>query len=142
MIIGITTNGILLDTDEKREAALLTDRVRFSIHGVDDTTMREYQRGAFFDRAYENMKRLVQYRARNGAVRPKIEWKYLLFNWNDRVEMIRRAVGLAREANVDTISFWPARTPLYGISWRYRMSGFFRHLGEPSRKGREVRIST
>ena len=52
--------------------------------------------------------------------------------------MIRRAVDMATEAGVDLISFWPTRVPVYGISWRYYTNRFFRTLGTPSWKGREV----
>ena len=133
-----STNGILLDTDEKREAALMLDGICFSIDGPDTRTMNKYQRGAKFEVAYENMKRLVKYRDKRSARAPLIEWKYLLFNWNDRKEMIERAVSLARMANADVISFWPTRTPIYGISWRYYLSPFLRKIGQPSWKGREI----
>jgi organic radical activating enzyme len=136
--ISSSTNGILLNTDEKREAALMLVWICFSIDGPDTRTMNKYQRGAKFEAAYENMKRLVEYRDKRSARAPLIEWKYVLFNWNDRKEMIERAVSLARGANVDVISFWPTRAPIYGISWRYYLSPFFRKIGQPCWKGREI----
>ena len=68
---------------------------------------------------------------------PILEWKYLLFNWNDRRETIERAIELAKEAGVDAISFWPTSNPFWGISWRYRL-GLLNHVGVKSWKGREV----
>jgi organic radical activating enzyme len=136
--IYCSTNGTLLNTEEKREAALMLSWIFFSIDGPDTPTMNKYQKGAHFETAYGNMKRLVEYRDQRSLKLPLIEWKYVLFNWNDQREMIERAVGLAREANVDIISFWPTRAPLYGISWRYYLLPFWRKVGQPSWKGREI----
>jgi pyruvate-formate lyase-activating enzyme len=133
-----STNGILLDTDVKRDAALLVDHIDFSIDGINDYTMRKYQRGASFYKAYDNMKALVEYRNKRGKIKPRIEWKYILFNWNDRKKMVQQAIEMARSANVDIISFVPTNVPVYGISWRYHFKKFYKSLGETRWKGRQV----
>lgn len=138
--IGISTNGMLLDTGNKRDAAMLASHITFSIDGTDDRTLNRYQRGASFASAYGNMKQLVAYRNLRGKKTPVIEWKYVVFNWNDREKMILQAVELAKNAGVDIISFWPTKSPFYGISWRYRFSAFFKTLGEANWKGREIRF--
>jgi len=139
--IVISTNGGVLDSDSKREAALLADHVFFSIDGPDTGTLRKYQAGGCFETAYGNMKDLARYRTGRRQSRPLIEWKYVLFNWNDRRRMIDRALELAREAGVDAISFWPTRSPRRGISWRYHLLPHFKRLGEANWKGREVRLA-
>ena len=139
--IVISTNGGLLDSDPKRDAALMADHIFFSIDGPDTATLRKYQTGGCFETAYGNMKDLVLYRAGRSSPRPVIEWKYVLFNWNDRRGMIRRSLELAREAGVDAISFWPTRSPRRGISWRYHLLPHFKRLGEANWKGREVRLA-
>lgn len=139
--IKISTNGLLLNTDEKREAALLVDSVAFSIAGIDEDTMQKYQRGGSFSKVYANLKRLVEYREHSGRTVPAIEWKYILFNWNDHETMINRAIELAKEARVDLISFWPTRHPISGISWRYYLKGSYRTLGESRYGGRTVRFT-
>lgn len=139
--VGISTNGLLLNTVNKLDAALLANHILFSIDGIDDHTMNKYQRGASFSKAYNNMKQLVEHRSKKGGSTPVIEWKYLLFNWNDREEMILQAIELAKHAGVDTISFWPTKSPFYGISWRYYCTPFFRSLGESSWKGREIHFT-
>ena len=83
------------------------------------------------------MKALVDYRNARGLTKPVLEWKYLLFNWNDRPATIARAIELAKEAGVDTISFWPTHNPFYGWSFRYRL-GRLRHVGVKCWKGQEV----
>lgn len=138
LAIKISTNGLLLNTDEKRAAAMLADIVSFSVAGIDDRTLNKYQRGASFNKVYANLKKLVEYRERSGKTTPTIEWKYILFNWNDRRSMIDRAIELAKLANVDVISFLPTRHPVSGISWRYRLRRSYRTLGEPRYGGRAV----
>jgi hypothetical protein len=83
------------------------------------------------------MKQMVAYRDARGLKMPILEWKYLLFNWNDHPKTIARAIEMAKEIGVDIISFWPTGNPFYGISWRYRL-GRFNNIGRESWKGREV----
>jgi pyruvate-formate lyase-activating enzyme len=93
--IATSTNGMLLDTDAKREAALLMDEVIFSIDGCDQKSLQKYQRGGDFERMLHNLRNLVVYRDARGLNVPQIEWKYLLFNWNDRPRQIAKAIWLA-----------------------------------------------
>lgn len=137
--IVTSTNGMRLDTDEKRAAALLMDEVIFSIDGCDPQSLQKYQRGGDFARMVDNLRELVRCRDARGVSAPQIEWKYLLFNWNDRAGQIEQAIAQARAAGADLISFWPTNAPLRGISWRYRL-GLHNRIGEKSWKGREVRL--
>ena len=135
--IVISTNGIILNTDAKREAALYASHIFFSIAGIDEEMLKKYEKLGNFQKAYDNMKALVAYRNARGLQTPILEWKYLLFNWNDRRETIDRAVELAKAAGVDAISFWPTNNPYYGYSYRYRL-GLLNHVGVKNWKGREV----
>lgn len=135
--IVISSNAIILNTDAKREAALSASHIFFSVAGVDDEMLKKYEKLGSFDKAYENMKALVAYRNARGLARPLLEWKYLLFNWNDRPATIARAIEMARAAGLDAISFWATNNPIHGFSWRYRL-GMLNNVGEPSWKGREV----
>jgi len=135
--IVISTNGIILNNDMKREAALSASHLLFSIAGTSDPMLKKYEHHGSFEKAYANMKALVQYRNARGLSQPLIEWKYLLFNWNDRRHMIERAIEMAKEAGVDAISFWPTNNPFYGYSYRYRL-GLLNHVGVKNWKGREL----
>lgn len=135
--IVTSTNGMLLDTDAKREAALNFSHILFSVHGINDAMCRKYMRGGSFTRAYAAMKAMAEYRNARGLTQPILEWKYLLFNWNDRPEYLERAIELAREAKLDFISFWPTNNPFYGISWRYRL-GLLNRFGRRCWKGLEL----
>jgi hypothetical protein len=135
--IVISTNGIPLNTDAKREAALHASQILFSLHGINDVMLKKYMHRSKFDEAYRNMRDLVAFRDARGLKQPVIEWKYVLFNWNDHPSHVRRAIEMAKEANVDILSFWPTSNPFYGVSWRYGLGGF-KNVGAPCWKGREI----
>jgi MoaA/NifB/PqqE/SkfB family radical SAM enzyme len=135
--IVTSTNGMLINTDAKREAALNFSHIFFSVHGISDKMSEKYMHRGNFTKAYAAMKEMAAYRDARGLTQPILEWKYLLFNWNDHPRYIERAIGMAREAKLDFISFWPTNNPFYGISWRYRL-GLLNHIGVKSWKGREV----
>ncbi len=137
--IVISTNGIVLSTDAQREAALSASHIFFSVAGINNEMLYKYERSRSFDKAYANMKALADYRNARGLSRPLLEWKYLLFNWNDHPQTIQQAIDLAKAAGLDAISFWPTGNPFYGISWRYRL-GWLDHIGTKSWKGREVAL--
>ena len=135
--IVTSTNGIPLNTDAKREAALNFSHIFFSVHGINDSMSEKYMHRGSFTRAYAAMRDMVAYRNARGLRQPILEWKYLLFNWNDHPKTIARAIEMAREIGLDFIAFWPTCNPFYGMSWRYRL-GLLNHVGVKSWKGREV----
>jgi pyruvate-formate lyase-activating enzyme len=135
--IVVSTNGMLLNTDAKREAALSLSQILFSVHGISDEMVRKYMIHGSFEKARAAMQAMVAYRNARGLREPVLEWKYLLFNWNDHPAAIRRAIELAKETGVDIISFWPTHNPFYGMSWRYHL-GRLNHVGVKCWKGREV----
>ena len=135
--ILVSTNGMLLNTDAKREAALNLSHILFSVHGISDEMSAKYMLRGSFEKAYAAMKAMVAYRDARGLSQPVLEWKYLLFNWNDHPKAIQRAIEMAKEIDVDIISFWPTHNPFYGMSWRYHL-GRMNHIGVKSWKGREV----
>ena len=135
--IVISTNGVLLNTDAKREAALSISHILFSVHGISDAMCEKYMLKSSFEKARDAMRDMVKYRDAKGAKQPVLEWKYLLFNWNDHPESIERAVAMAKEIGVDIISFWPTQNPFYGVSWRYKL-GLMKNIGKPCWKGHEI----
>jgi uncharacterized Fe-S cluster-containing radical SAM superfamily protein len=135
--IVVSTNGVLLNTDAKREAALQLSHILFSVHGISDEMCEKYMIRSSFEKAYAAMKAMVEYRNARGSQQPVLEWKYLLFNWNDHPKAIAKAVEMAKAIGVDILSFWPTNNPFYGISWRYRL-GQFNNVGVACWKGREI----
>ena len=135
--IIVSSNGMLLNTDAKREAALNLSQIMFSIHGITNEMCEKYMLRGNFDKAFEGMKQMAAYRDAHGKTLPVLEWKYLLFNWNDHPKTIARAIEMAKEIGINMISFWPTRNPFYGFSWRYHL-GLLNNVGEKSWKGRQI----
>jgi MoaA/NifB/PqqE/SkfB family radical SAM enzyme len=135
--IVTSTNGVLLNTDAKREAALNFSHIFFSVHGISNEMSEKYMHRGHFDKAYDAMRQLAAYRDARGLTQPILEWKYLLFNWNDKPEHLERAIAMAREAKLDFISFWPTNNPFWGMSWRWRL-GLLNRFGRKCWKGLEV----
>jgi len=117
--IDVSTNAMAIDCDDKREAALLIDDMQVSLDGISQEMAEKYQRGIDFDRVLRNVTELVAYRDARGCRRPRIVWKYLLFNWTERRKHLLRAIEMARRAGVDEILFEPTVSPFYGIPVRY-----------------------
>jgi MoaA/NifB/PqqE/SkfB family radical SAM enzyme len=144
LVIATSTNGLPIDNDEMRDAALYLDRIVISIDGSTNEEVIKYQQKGSFEKAYRNMKALVEYRNSRGLKKPAIEWKYVLFRWNDSRRSIKNAIELAKEAGVDKIFFWQTWSPVYGISFKYYLSNFVGHnyLGDLTEPrwwhGREV----
>lgn len=130
----VSTNGALVEGDDKLEAALLLDYLYFSIDGVSQETLSHYQVRGDFERSFGNMRRLIERRTRAaeaGASRlPTIEWKYVLFRWNDQPEHIETALRLAKEAGVDLLGFYPGATERKNRSLRFQSDPFFATAGE------------
>lgn len=137
MRIVTSTNGVLLNNDAKREAALTFDHILFSVHGITNEMSEKYMHRGHFDKAYGAMKQMAAYRDARGLTNPILEWKYLLFNWNDKPEYLARAIEMAKEAKLDFISFWPTNNPFWGMSWRYRL-GLLNKFGRKNWKGLEL----
>jgi pyruvate-formate lyase-activating enzyme len=128
--IVTSTNGLLLDNDEQFEAALLMDYIYVSLDGVNQDTVSRYQIGGNFEKSYQNMARLSKVRDERGKSFPIIEWKYVLFRWNDKPDQINKAVELARNAKVDLIAFYNGDAPPLKKSLKWHYHPFFRHLGK------------
>ena len=141
--ILVSTNGTFIEGEDKLQAAMLFDVIFLSIDGSSQKTVEIYQVGGTFERSLENMRRLVAYRDERKLSKPSIEWKYVVFEWNDSEEEINRAISLAKKANIDKLSFVKGGMPdQKGESRRFITSPFFRNLGTPGWQGRELIFRT
>ena len=106
--IVIATNGMMLNTHEKRERLILSgaDHVLFSIHGSSQEVTGKYMTNRFdFHLMLDILKDLVAIKTEKNTDIPVLTWKYLLFEWNDSDEEIDRAVSLKNEIGLDNIMF-------------------------------------
>jgi organic radical activating enzyme len=111
--VQLTTNGNFPWRDEYFEAGL--NDLRVSIDGVDPDSYARYRRGGSVHRALKFLGDAAQSRRRLQWP-ANIEWKYILFEWNDSDDEMRRAYDLAREMGVE-LSFcltpWAGKSPRY-----------------------------
>ena len=135
--ITTSTNSLLINSDEKRQAAMLFDHIYFSIDGATQASVEKYQKGSDFKKAYKNMTDLVKFRGKKN--KPVIEWKYVLFRWNDRHQQLKKAAHLAKKSGVDLISFIKTLNPIYGFSYRFFLNyKYFNNFGYLSSVGRHL----
>ena len=64
--IVVSTNGVLLNTDAKREAALQLSHILFSVHGISDAMLEKYMMRGSFEKAYAAMRDMAAYRDARG----------------------------------------------------------------------------
>lgn len=106
--ISIATNGMLLNTPERRGKLVASgvDELIFSIHGASQKAVAFYMTRRFdFEKIVEILIDLVRIRKDEKRSSPRLIWRYLLFSWNDSYEEIERAIFLSRHIGMDRIAF-------------------------------------
>jgi hypothetical protein len=84
---------------------------------------------------------LVAERNRLGRKSPIIEWKYVLFRWNDHRRDVAKAVELAEKAGVDVIGFYRGDGPLRHRSLRWYCDPYLKQLAPRTREGIIVNLN-
>ena len=118
----VSTNGLLLDAEKNRrlvDAGL--DEITFSVDGPDQRIYEKYRRGGDFSRVLQNMKDLVAVRREMQRELPLINWRCILFKWNDSAWTMRRVRRLAEESGVDRLSWEITDHPPSAKSARYQI---------------------
>ncbi|NIO21227.1 MAG: glycosyltransferase [Candidatus Aenigmarchaeota archaeon] len=102
--VRICTNGTLIDEERQRLLVDLgIDVVNFSIDGTSQENYERYRVGGNLNNVLTNMKGLLEYRKRQGQTKPLILWQYILFEWNDSSEEIKKAKKMAVDIGADTL---------------------------------------
>lgn len=117
----VSTNGLLLDEAKmKRLVAAGLDEITFSVDGPDQATYEKYRRGGDFAKVVEIMRTFVRLRNEGGREVPFVNWRYILFNWNDRRRRMAEAVRLAERIGVDRFNWEITDHPASAKSARYQ----------------------
>lgn len=95
--IGATTHGSYPFLKWIPESEL--DLLRFSVDGARAETYSKYRIGGSFDKAINFMAALKQARDHTKS-KLQVEWKYILFEWNDSDDEIGTAFAMSRELGV------------------------------------------
>jgi len=104
VFILTTTNGLLFNTPRQQEEFVRSgvDKVIFSIDGATSYSYARYRRGGQFDLALKNLEAIVELKNRL-SIPIHVQWRYILFEWNDSDEEMDRARELAVRTGVDSL---------------------------------------
>jgi MoaA/NifB/PqqE/SkfB family radical SAM enzyme len=117
-----STNGLMLDQDKiERLVASGLDEITFSVDGPDQETYVQYRRQGDFSKVLDIMARFVMARNKLGREVPFINWRYILFKWNDTRNKMDKARKLARRIGVDRLTWEITDHPPGGMSPRYQV---------------------
>lgn len=115
-----STNGLALNEESARRLARSgIDEVTFSIDGASQETYGRYRQRGRFDLAIASLRAMADEKRRNGLDVPVINWRYILFTWNDSDEEMDRARALAAEIGADRLTWEITDHPEEAFSRRF-----------------------
>ncbi|MGH9857261.1 MAG: radical SAM protein, partial [Acidobacteriota bacterium] len=116
-----STNGLLLNTEDKLQRLVSSgiDEITFSVDGARQETYEIYRRGGDFRKVFGIMKRLVEIKKEQNSETPFINWRYILFRWNDSDEEMDLARRLAAEIDIDKLCWEITDHPENSASERF-----------------------
>ncbi len=115
-----STNGLALDEARARRLARSgIDEVTFSIDGATQASYERYRRRGRLDLALSAMRAMVDEKRKAGGDVPFINWRYILFTWNDSDEEMDLARRMAGEIGVDRLCWELTDHPEGAFSRRF-----------------------
>ncbi len=115
-----STNGLMFDDAAARRLVRSgIDEVTFSIDGATAGSYAKYRQRGDFGRAIANLRAMADEKRRAGRDVPVLNWRYILFNWNDSDEEMALARGLAAELGIDRLSWEVTDHPESAYSRRF-----------------------
>jgi hypothetical protein len=115
-----STNGLALNEEKARRLVHSgIDEVTFSIDGATQETYARYRQRGRFDVALANLGAMADEKRRSGRDVPQLNWRYILFAWNDNDVEMTRARQLAEEIGVDRLCWEITDHPEDSFSRRF-----------------------
>ena len=115
-----STNGLALtEAQARRLVHSGIDEVTFSIDGATPESYVKYRQRGRFDVALANLRAMVDEKRRSGLDVPFLNWRYILFKWNDSDGEMALARELASEIGVDRLSWEVTDHPESAYSRRF-----------------------
>jgi len=99
-----STNGLALtEAQARRLVHSGIDEVTFSIDGATPESYTRYRQRGRFEVAIANLRAMADEKRRSGRDVPFLNWRYILFVWNDGDDEMMLARRLAAEIGVDRL---------------------------------------
>jgi hypothetical protein len=115
-----STNGLALSQDQARRLVHSgIDEVTFSVDGATPESYVKYRQRGRFDLAIVNLRAMAAEKRRAGRDVPFLNWRYILFKWNDSDQEMNEARRLAAEIGVDRLCWEMTDHPESAYSRRF-----------------------
>jgi hypothetical protein len=115
-----STNGTALSEAQARRLVHSgIDEVTFSIDGARPESYGRYRQRGKFDVALANLRAMADEKRRSGRDLPYLNWRYILFTWNDSDEEMAEARRLAADLGVDRLCWEITDHPEDAFSRRF-----------------------
>jgi MoaA/NifB/PqqE/SkfB family radical SAM enzyme len=115
-----STNGLALNEDAVRRLIRSgIDEVTFSIDGATPESYVRYRQRGDFKKAIRNLGLAAEEKQRAGLELPVVNWRYILFAWNDSEAEMRRARKMAGDLGVDRLCWEITDHPEEAFSRRF-----------------------
>jgi hypothetical protein len=99
-----STNGLALSEERARQLVHSgIDEVTFSIDGASQESYVKYRQRGRFDTAIQTLRTMADEKRRASRDVPFLNWRYILFSWNDSDAEMNRARTLAADIGVDRL---------------------------------------
>ena len=115
-----STNGLAFtEAQARRLVHSGIDEVTFSVDGATPESYVKYRQRGRFDLAIANLRAMADEKRRSGRDLPFLNWRYILFKWNDSDEEMSRARELAADIGVDRLCWELTDHPETAYSRRF-----------------------
>jgi hypothetical protein len=115
-----STNGLAFDEAKARRLVHSgIDEVTFSIDGATPESYARYRQRGKFELAIRNLRAMVDEKRTSARDLPFLNWRYILFNWNDSDEEMDLARRMATEIGVDRLCWELTDHPEGAFSQRF-----------------------
>jgi hypothetical protein len=115
-----STNGLMFnEASARRLVHSGIDEVTFSIDGATPDSYLKYRQRGNFDSAIRNLRTMADEKRKAGRDLPVLNWRYILFNWNDSDAEMALARQMAQEIGIDRLSWEITDHPENAYSRRF-----------------------
>ncbi len=115
-----STNGLALTEEQSRRLVHSgIDEVTFSIDGATQAAYEKYRQRGKLDIALRNLRAMSDEKRRSGRDLPFLNWRYILFTWNDSDAEMNQARALAQDLGADRLCWEITDHPENAYSRRF-----------------------